>query len=60
MERTVPLSHHAVPAATMPMEKQKSEQVPIVNFGRAGDGEHQAGEQTFVGVALRHTVTLGA
>ena len=35
-----------------PGRNKKSEQVPVVNFGRAGDGEHQAGEQTFVGVAF--------
>ena len=35
-----------------PGKNKKSEQVPVVNFGRAGDGDHQAGEQAFVCVAF--------
>ena len=35
-----------------PGKKKKSEQVPVVNFGRAGDGDYQAGEQAFVCVAF--------
>ena len=35
-----------------PGKNKKSEQVSVVNIGRAGDGEHHAGEQPFVCVAF--------
>ena len=42
-----------------PGKKKKSEQVPVGNFGRVGDGDFLAGEQACVCVAYAKNESVG-